>query len=170
MPVSTIFLHSEGGENHAGVNHSMSPDELVEILIAEDSTMDADLTIHALRNMHVTNKVYVVRDGQAALDFLFCKGDFAHRKRSDHPQIILLDLTLPKVDGVDVLRQIKADPRTRTIPVVVMTASNKDATVTQKLGADAYIIKPVDFQNISGVIPRLSLQWALFKRTPAVNG
>lgn len=174
IPASMLFLQPEQAASSAGVNHSSShsPDELVEILIVENSATDAELATQALRNMRISNRIYVVRDGQEGLDFLFCKGEYAHRKRSDRPQIILLDLAVPKVEGLEVLRQIKADPRTRTIPVVVMAASNRerDVAASQKLGADAYIIKPVDFQNLSGVIPRLSLQWALLKRAPAVNG
>lgn len=174
IPASVLFLQPEQVASGPDVNHnsSLSPDELVEILIIENSAPDAEMAIQALRNMRVSNRVYVVRDGQQGLDFLFCKGEFAHRKRSDRPQVILLDLAVPKVEGLEVLRQIKADPRTRTIPVVVMTVTNREREVaaSQKLGADAYIVKPVDFQNLSGVIPRLSLQWALLKRTPAVNG
>ena len=119
----------------------------------------------------MTNRMYIVRDGASALDFLFCKGHFAHRKRNDRPQMILLDLGLPKIDGLEVLRQIKTDPRTRTIPVVVLTASrrDRDTAASKQLGAEGYIVKPVDFQNLSGVTPQLSLQWALLKRAPMVN-
>ena len=173
VPASALFPQSEEVASGSGPNNTSSllPDELVEILIVEHSTTDAEMAIQALRNMRVTNRVFVVRHGQEALDFLFCKGEYAHRKRSDRPQIILLDLAIPKVEGMEVLRQIKADTRTRTIPVVVMTDSNRDRDVqaSQKLGADAYIIKPVDFQNLSEVIPRLSLQWALLKRPVAAS-
>lgn len=171
VPASTLFADPEHAPPGAGPNNhhsSHSADELVEILIVENSASDAEMAIQALRNMRVTNRVFVVRDGQEALDFLYCKGEYAHRKRSDRPQVILLDLAVPKVEGLEVLRQIKADSRSRTIPVVVMAAANRerDIAASQKLGADAYIIKPVDFQNLSGVIPRLSLQWALLKRGP----
>lgn len=172
VPASALFFQSEQPVSGPGINNTTSsllPDELVEILIVENSEADAEMAIQALRNMRVTNRVFVVRDGQEALDFLFCRHEYAHRKRTDRPQVILLDLALPKVDGVEVLRQIKGDPRTRTIPVVVMTASSRDAAASQKLGAEAYIVKPVDFQNLSGVIPRLSLQWALLKRASVVN-
>jgi two-component system, response regulator len=105
------------------------------------------------------------------LDFLFCRGEFAPRKRTLRPQLILLDLNLPKIDGLEVLRQIKADSRTRTIPVIVLTVSSRDREVaaSQRLGAEAYIVKPIDFHNLSGVTPQLSLQWALLKRAPVVN-
>lgn len=172
IPASVLFLQPEQMASGTGIHHaSHSPDELVEILIIENSAADSELAIQALRNMRVSNRVYVVRDGQEGLDFLFCKGEYAHRKRSDRPQVIMLDLAVPKVEGLEVLRQVKADPRTRTIPVVVMVASNRDREIaaSQKLGADAYIIKPVDLQNLSGVIPRLSLQWGLLRRAPVVN-
>ena len=175
VPASVLFLQPEQTASGAGINDnnnsSLPPDEMVEILIVENSTADAEMAIQALRNMRVTNRVFVVRDGQEALDFLFCKGEYAHRKHSDRPQIILLDLAVPKVEGLEVLRLIKADPRSRTIPVVVMAAANRerDIATSQKLGADAYIVKPVDFQNLSGVIPRLSLQWALLRRGPVAN-
>src|SRR6185312_10702139 len=140
-------------------------------LIVEYSAADAELTIKALKEVRIANHIFVVRDGVAALDFLFCRGEFADRKRGERPQIILLDLGLPKIDGIEVLRQIKADSRTRTIPVIVLTVANRDREVaaSQRLGADAYIVKPVDFHNLSGVTPQLSLQWALLKRAPLVN-
>jgi len=168
LPLSVLF---SGLEETKFSSPSLPPDELVDILIIEDSITDAELTIKALKDVRMTNRIYVVRDGAAALDFLFCKGVYAHRKSNDRPQLILLDLGLPKIDGVEVLRQIKADPRTRTIPVIVLTGSSrdKDVAASQRLGAEAYIVKPVDFQNLSGVTPQLSLQWALLKRAPVVN-
>ena len=170
VPVSLLFAaRDETSLDRPAA--SLSPDELVDILIVEDSADDAELTMSALKKVRVTNRIYVVHDGVAALDFLFCKGEFAHLKRRDRPQMILLDLRLPKIDGLEVLRQIKADPRTRTIPVVVLTVSghDRDVAASQRLGAEAYIVKPVDFQNLSGITPQLSLQWALLKRAPVVN-
>jgi CheY-like chemotaxis protein/DNA-binding XRE family transcriptional regulator len=169
VPLSILFSRLEEGSKSPTT--SPLPEEMVDILIVEDSSEDAELTTKSLLDARVTNRVYVVRDGAAALDFLFCKGAYAHRKHGDRPQIILLDLGLPKIDGLEVLRQIKADPRTRTIPVIVLTVSSRDRDIaaSQRLGAEAYIVKPVDFQNLSGVIPQLSLQWALLKRAPMVN-
>lgn len=171
IPLSILFsrLGQTGSERTSAP--TLSPDELVDILIVEDSAEDAELAIKALRDVRMTNRIYIVRDGASALDFLFCKGEYAHRKRNDRPQLILLDLALPKIDGLEVLRQIKADPRTRTIPIIVLTGSSrdKDIAASQRLGAEAYIVKPVDFQNLSGVTPQLSLQWALLKRAPMVN-
>jgi two-component system response regulator len=171
MPLSMLFTRLEelSAERPAGT--SLSAEEMVDILIVEDSPEDVGLTIKALKDARITNHVYVVRDGAAALDFLFRKGEFASRKRTDRPQIILLDLGLPKVDGIEVLRQIKADSRTRTIPVIVLAVNGRDRDVaaSQRLGADACIVKPVDFQNLTGVTPQLSLQWALLKRASVVN-
>lgn len=170
VPLWFLFSRMEETSERASVP-PLSPDELVDILIVEDCTEDAELTIKALKDVGITNRIYVVRDGAAALEFLFCRGEYAHRKRTDRPQIILLDMGLPKVDGIEVLRQVKMDPRTRTIPVVVLTVSSRDRDVaaSQRLGAEAYIVKPVDFQNLSGVTPQLSLRWALLKRAPMVN-
>ena len=172
VPLSVLFSRlGELSPDCPSYGPILSADELVDILVVEDSAGDAELAIKALKEVRITNHIHVVRDGAAALDFLFCKGEYANRKRSDRPQLILLDLGLPKIDGFEVLRQIKADSRTRTIPVIVLTVSNRDRDVatSQRLGADAYIIKPVDFQNLSGVTPQLSLQWALLKRAPVVN-
>jgi CheY-like chemotaxis protein/DNA-binding XRE family transcriptional regulator len=171
VPLSVLFSRLEDSSSEKSAFPPLSSDELVEILIVEDSVEDAELTIKALKDMRMTNRIRVVRDGAAALDFLFCKGEYAHRKRQERPHMILLDLGLPKIDGLEVLRQIKADPRTRTIPVVVLTVSGRDRDIaaSQRLGAEAYIVKPVDFQNLSGVTPQLSLQWALLKRAPVVN-
>jgi CheY-like chemotaxis protein/DNA-binding XRE family transcriptional regulator len=169
IPMSVLFARLEELSSDAPFRPSVLADELVDILIVEDSPVDAELTIKALKSVLVTNHIFVVRDGAAALDFLFCRGEYAHRKRGARPQVILLDLSLPKIDGVEVLRQIKADSRTRSIPVIAVSSQDRDVTASQRLGADAYIVKPVDFQNLSGVTPQLSLQWALLKRTPLVN-
>jgi len=173
LEVSLPGLFSRVGEQTPDRSsvRSLLQDELVDILIVEDSAEDADLTIKALNDIRISNHIFVVRDGAAALNFLFCKGEYSQRKRTDRPQLILLDLGLPKIDGFEVLRQIKGDPRTRTIPVIVLTVSDgdRDVVTSQRLGADGYIVKPVDFQNLSGVTPQLSLQWALLKRVPVVN-
>lgn len=140
-------------------------DELVDILFVEDDPNDVQLTLAALREAKITNPIHVVGDGASALHFLFCTGPYAHRKPRHRPQVILLDLGLPKVSGLEVLRRIKADARTRSIPVVVLTGSlrDRDAIASKQLGTQAYIVKPVDFQNLSEVTPQLSLHWALLK-------
>jgi two-component system, response regulator len=169
VPLSVLFAHFEELSSDEPIRTSVSADELVDILIVEDSDADAELTIKALKHVRITNHIFVVRDGAAALDFLFCRGEFANRKRDSRPQVVLLDLSLPKIDGIEVLRQIKADSRTRTIPVIAVSSRDREVTASQQLGADAYLVKPVDFQNLSGVTPQLSLQWALLKRAPLLN-
>jgi len=158
VPVAELF---------AGGLQNGVPEQLVEILLVEDMPQDVELTLQALKHANITNRIYVVRDGAAALDFLFATGEYAHRKGDKHPQLILLDLGLPKVDGFEVMQRLKADPRTRAIPVVVVTASTqeRDLAASRRLGADGYIVKPVGFQNLSEVTPQLSLQWALLKQT-----
>lgn len=146
-----------------------SPDaeDLAEILIVEDDSDHAQFVLDALRRASLANRVEWVRDGRAALDFLFGNGYSPGRKRP-LPHLILLDLNLPKVDGLDVLRQIREDPLTRLIPVVALAKSGraKEAVESQKLGARACIVKPVDFRSLSEVVPRLNLQWVL---KPRVN-
>jgi CheY-like chemotaxis protein len=163
LDVSVASLFANGTD--AAAQHEN--DGLVDILFVEDDPNDVHLTLRALKEAKITNRIHVVSDGAEALDYLFCTGRYADR-RPERPQVILLDLKLPKVDGIKVLRRIKADARTRTIPVVVLTGSraNRDIVASKRLGAEAYIVKPVDFRNLSEVTPRLSLQWALLK--PAV--
>lgn len=139
--------------------------QLVEILLAEDNPQDIKLTIRAFEKAQITNPVRVVSDGAEALDFLFATGSYAHRWEDAHPRVVLLDLNLPKINGLEVLRRIKSDQRTQHIPVIILTASRRDRDISecQRLGAEAYIVKPVDFQNFSEVTPRLSLAWVLVK-------
>lgn len=140
-------------------------DELVDILMVEDNPSDEAQTIMALQSGNITNRFFVVRDGVAALNFLFGTGEFAHRHPSDRPAIILLDLKLPKIDGIEVLRRIKADPRTAAIPVVVLTGSRdaRDIAECRHLGVKDYIAKPVTLESFSDITLRLNLQWALLK-------
>jgi CheY-like chemotaxis protein len=142
---------------------------LVDILYVEDNPVDVGLATDGLK--HITNRIHVVRDGLAALHFLFGTGEYANRRTRPNPQLILLDLGLPKVDGLEVLRRVKADPRTSGIPVIVLTASvrDRDLQASKRLGAEAYIIKPVDLQNLSRVTPQLNLQWALWKPAAPVQ-
>jgi CheY-like chemotaxis protein/DNA-binding XRE family transcriptional regulator len=138
-------------------------DGLVEILLVEDEARDVELTLEAFKSARLANRVQVVRDGAEAIEFLFCRGKFAKRKIANRPQVMLLDLNLPKVGGLEVLRVIKADERTQKIRVVVLTVSQKDDNIQAalRLGAEAYIVKPVDFQRFSQVTPQLSCQWTL---------
>ena len=146
-------------------------DEMVDILLVEDNENDMFLTMQALKKANLTNRIFVVRYGAAALNYLFCTGEFAYRRLNDQPQVILLDLNLPKIDGLEVLRRVKADARTRAIPVVVLTASRDDAAIAtcKRLGAETFIAKPVNFQNFSAMTLQLSLQWALLKSAPSAG-
>jgi two-component system response regulator len=135
---------------------------LVDILFVEDRAEDAELAMHALQSAHIANRIHWVRDGESALACLF--GDGATSGRSlVRPQLILLDLGLPRLSGQEVLQRVKSDPRTRNIPVVVLTASDRDRDIiaSRQFGADAYVVKPVDFQNLSEVTPQLKLYWGL---------
>ena len=142
--------------------------QLVDVLLVEDEPADVDLTLRAFTQAGLTNRVLVVRDGAAALDFVFCRRQYANRRMEQNPQVVLLDLNLPKVHGIEVLRRIKMDERTRNLQVVVLTASRSDDYIRQALdlGAAAYIVKPVDFHNFSKITPKLSLHWALLGAAP----
>lgn len=167
-PVAKLLSVSGKSGAEKSTEELISSDELVDILYVEDRPDDVELAIAALNTARIANKVHVVRDGAEALHYLFCSGPYIHRLPSNRPQLILLDLQLPKIGGLEVLRRIKADPRTRAIPVIVLTASSrdKDILISKRLGAEHYIVKPVDFQNLSEVTPRLSFQWALLKPAP----
>jgi two-component system response regulator len=141
----------------------LTTDEQVDLLIVEDSPEDVTLMLNALKTGGITNRTYIVHDGVAALDFLFASGTFAHRRPDDLPRVILLDLHLPKIGGLDFLRRVKADPRTNSIPVIVLTGSKDSADITEckRLGVENYIVKPLSFQSFSEVSLRLNLQWVL---------
>lgn len=140
----------------------------VEILLVEDNPSDEELTLHALRKHHLVNTIHVVRDGAEALDFLFCRGQYAERGPLDAPRMILLDLKLPKVDGLEVLRQIKADEGLRRIPVVVLTSSNHETDIVESynLGVNSYIVKPVEFDQFTETVRQLGMYWLLLNETP----
>lgn len=142
----------------------------VEILMVEDNPADVELTLSAFSQARFTNKVHVVRDGVEALVFLFCRGQFATRS-ADAPHMILLDLNLPRMNGVEVLRRLKSEQRTQDIPVVVLTASNRDRDIAEcrQLGANAYITKPVNLQRLCEVTPTFQMDWALYRPAPAMR-
>lgn len=139
----------------------------VEILLAEDNADDAILTIRALRKHNLANNLVHLQDGAQLLDFLYGQGDFQHRDIDNLPRVILLDLKMPKVDGLEALSQIKSDPRLRMVPVVVLTSSTEDPDVKRcyELGANSYIVKPVDFDNFIHAVANLGLYWMLLNRT-----
>lgn len=143
----------------------------VEILLVEDNPADVELTLHALRHNKVSNCVHVAQDGEEALDFLFCRGGFSGRGASHRPKLVLLDLKLPKVDGLEVLRQVKSDVRTKAIPVVILTSSKEERDLVQgyQSGVNSYIQKPVDFDRFRETIKQLGLYWLLVNEPPPLG-
>lgn len=140
----------------------------VEILLVEDNPDDVELTLRVLRSHHLANHVQVLRDGAEALDFIFCRGTYAERDINDHPKVILLDLKLPKVDGLEVLAAIKGDKRTKPIPIVILTSSKEERDVVDsyQLGVNSYISKPVEFEQFVTAIQQLGFYWLLLNRPP----
>jgi two-component system, response regulator len=148
----------------------VNPNE-TDILLVEDSPEDAELAIHALRQENLANVIFVVRDGEEALDFIFCRGAVAQRSIDRPPKLILLDLKLPKVDGIEVLKEIKSDPRTRLIPVVIMTSSREERDLVRSydLGVNSYIQKPVDFEQFRQKVKTAGLYWLVINETPTIH-
>ena len=144
----------------------------IEILLVEDNNEDVELTLHALRKENLANHIHVARDGEEALDFLFCNGAHADRSFEHPPRLILLDLKLPKVDGMEVLRRLKADPRTHDIPVVILTSSKEERDLIHGygLGANSYIQKPVDFDQFRDTVKSVGLYWLLINQAPVMAG
>lgn len=138
------------------------------ILLVEDNADDEALTLRALNKNRVANEVVVVRDGAEALDYLFCRGAYADRDPLELPQVTLLDLKLPKVDGLEVLRQMRSDPRTRTLPVVILTSSKEeqDLVAAYSSGANSYVRKPVDFNQFADSIKQLGMYWLILNEAP----
>ncbi|MDO8670205.1 MAG: response regulator [Dehalococcoidia bacterium] len=145
-------------------------DRLVEILLVEDNPKDEELALHALAMNRLANRIDVVHDGAEALDYLFCEGAYAGRSFRSNPGVILLDLKLPKVDGLAVLRIAKTDIRTRHIPVVVLTSSREESDLIEsyKLGVNSYIVKPVDFEQFSETVRLLGLYWVVLNERPSL--
>ena len=140
----------------------------VQILLVEDNPKDVTLTLHALRQEKLANDIQVARDGEEALDFLFCRGPFAGRSFEHPPRLVLLDLKIPKVDGLEVLRAVKSDPRTKPIPVVVLTSSReeRDLVDSYRLGVNGYIQKPVDFDSFRQAVKQLGFYWLVVNEPP----
>jgi len=143
----------------------------VEILLVEDNPTDAELAIRALKKSNLANNLVWVKDGAEALDFIFATGTYSARDVTNGPKVILLDLRLPKVDGMEVLRRVKGDERTRTIPVVVLTSSKEDRDVAESyhLGVNSYISKPVEFDAFAKTVSELGLYWLLVNRPPVAK-
>jgi two-component system, response regulator len=175
LKVSTATLLSAPGEmcvQPGDARRDLVAGYCVDILMVEDRQRDVELTLQAFKRAEISNSVHVVRDGAEALDFLFCTGRYASRRMEFPPELVLLDLQLPKVGGMEVLRRIKDDRRTRNIHVVVLTASRSDQVIEEamRLDAAAFIIKPVDFQNFSEVTSRLNFRWALLEPIAPATG
>jgi two-component system response regulator len=140
----------------------------VEILLVEDNPNDVELALYSFQKHNLANRIRVVRDGAEALEFLFCTGAYAARRIEDKPKVILLDLKLPKVNGLEVLRHIKDDPRTRMIPVVVLTSSReeRDIMASYQLGVNGYMVKPVDFEQFTEAVRHFGYYWLLLNQVP----
>jgi CheY-like chemotaxis protein len=145
--------------------------EAIEILLVEDNPADAELTIHALEKSKLINHIRHLQDGAEALDFLFCRGPYSTRKFDAPPRLILLDLKLPKIDGIGVLEQIKSDTRTKAIPVILLTSSKEERDVARsyKLGVNSYIEKPVNFTEFQDVVKQLGMYWLLVNSKPPAS-
>jgi CheY-like chemotaxis protein len=165
--IATLFPEADAGSGSA-VPRPVA--RSVEILLVEDNPDDVTMTMHTFKKARFANNVNVVYDGAEALDYLFCRGRFSNRVPSDNPSVVLLDLYLPKVSGLEVLRRMKSEAQTKNIPVIILTASQRDADYTEceRLGAETYIVKPVDFQKFIHATPLLRLDWALIR--PTENG
>jgi two-component system response regulator len=145
-------------------------EKFVEILLVEDNPNDVELTLRAFKKNNLTNPIEVVHDGAEALEFVFCTGAYANRNINNTPKVILLDLKLPKVDGLEVLRRIKADPRTQTIPIVVLTSSREESDIVEsyQLGVNSYIVKPVDFDQFVDSVRTIGFYWILLNQSPTL--
>jgi len=147
------------------------PTDAVEILLVEDNPADVELTLHAFGQGNLANHIFVVHDGEEALDYLFCRGEHTGRAIERPPKLVLLDLKLPKVDGLEVLRTLKSDPRTKTIPVVILTSSKEERDLIDgyKMGVNSYIQKPVRFDQFRETIRQLHLYWLVVNQPPSTS-
>jgi CheY-like chemotaxis protein len=149
----------------------MNETNAVEILLVEDTPEDLELALRALQKAKLTNRIQVARDGAEAIEFIFGEGAYVGRKIENGPKVILLDLKLPKIDGIEVLRRIKSDARTKTIPVVVLTSSKeqKDVVESYRLGVNSYIVKPVNFERFAEAVRDLGMYWLLLNQPPRIE-
>jgi two-component system response regulator len=146
----------------------MNDTSIVELLLVEDNPEDLKMTLRALKKSNLANHIHVARDGAEALQFIFCEGEYSGRKIENAPKVILLDLKLPKVDGKEVLERIKSDPRTKAIPVVMLTSSKeqRDVVESYNLGVNSYIVKPVNFEGFAAAVQELGMYWLLHNQPP----
>ena len=140
----------------------------IDILLVEDNPDDVELALYALRRNQLANHIHVARDGVEALDFLFCRNEFNERECNQNPRLVLLDLKMPKLNGLDVLKQIRSNPKTAGIPVVILTTSKEDRDLVEsyRLGVNSYIVKPVNFEQFSDVVRQLGFYWLLLNEQP----
>lgn len=150
----------------------MDYSQAVDILLVEDNPQDAELTIRAFRKRNLANSLYHVEDGAKALDYIFCRGDYSERICKHKPKVILLDLKLPKIDGLEVLQAVKSNEDTRIIPVVIVTSSNEDPDIERAyaLGANSYVVKPVNFDDFFEAMNRIGYYWLMLNRHPETSG
>ncbi len=145
--------------------------QAIEILLIDDNMNDAELMVRALKRNNLANKVVHLKDGVEALDFIFCTGPFAERNFNNHPKVIVLDLKMPRIDGLEVLERIKKDEQTKSIPIVILTSSKQDPDIRKcyDLGASSYIVKPVGFDSYSKAVAQLGFYWLLLNEQPKYN-
>jgi CheY-like chemotaxis protein len=150
----------------------MSETKEIEILLVEDNQDDLDMTLRALRKANLANHIQIARDGVEALDFIFCQGAHANRKIENGPKVILLDLKLPKIDGLEIVKRVKSDSRTKIIPVVMLTSSKEqnDVIESYRLGVNSYIVKPVNFEGFAAAVQELGMYWLLLNQPPRMEG
>ena len=146
----------------------MNETSIVELLLVEDNPQDLKMTLRALKKANLANHIHIARDGAEALQYVFCEGEYSGRKIENAPKVILLDLKLPKVDGKEVLERIKSDPRTKMIPVVMLTSSKEQSDVVESynLGVNSYIVKPVNFEGFAAAVKDLGMYWLLHNQPP----
>ena len=149
----------------------MNENMIVEILLVEDSLEDIEMTLRALKKAGLGNHIHVARDGEEALEFLFCEGAYAGRNIQDSPKVVLLDLKLPKVDGLEVLERVKSDERTKNIPVVMLTSSKEQTDIVKSyaIGVNSYIVKPVDFEQFVKAVQEIGMYWLLLNQPPKLD-
>jgi two-component system response regulator len=140
----------------------------MDILLVEDNPNDAELALYALKKYNISRRVALVRDGAEALEYVFATGSYASRQLDDQPRVIFLDLKLPKVNGLEVLHRIKSDPRTQTVPVVILTSSREESDILKsyQLGVNSYIVKPIDFEQFTDAMRQLGIYWLFHNQSP----